>query len=140
MIISNAGMLTRNCTCNSGAWLKWALIIPNAGAIAAPAITVSSDIDRIVAVTLLETFVCVISSIGVLAATRATHSSTRLLQKNRPQRYKLLSNRAQASSQKTSPARQKKCLSTLETRIAKFGYDGFKVYNKMRNFAVLIKI
>ena len=35
-------------------------MIPNAGAMAAPAITVSSDMERMVAVTRLETFVFVI--------------------------------------------------------------------------------
>lgn len=51
MIISRAGMLTMSCTSRSGADAKCCLIIPNAGAMAAPAITVSSDMERMVAVT-----------------------------------------------------------------------------------------
>ena len=38
-------------------------MMPSAGAMAAPAITVSSDIDRMVAVTFLETLICSIKSV-----------------------------------------------------------------------------
>jgi len=48
MIINSAGMLTMNCTIICGEEAKCSLMIPRAGAIAAPAMTVRSDIDKIV--------------------------------------------------------------------------------------------
>ncbi len=44
-----------NCTNNAGDVEKCSLITPKAGAIAAPAITVRSDIDRMVSVSFLFT-------------------------------------------------------------------------------------
>ena len=44
--------------------------MPSAGAMAAPAITVSSDIDRMVAVTLFVTFVFPIKICGVVSSTK----------------------------------------------------------------------
>lgn len=49
-------MLTINCTKICGAEAKCALMIPKAGAIAAPAITVRIDIDNIVDVNSFEVF------------------------------------------------------------------------------------
>ena len=45
-------------------------MMPSAGAMAAPAITVSSDIERMVAVTRLETFFCSIKIIGSFSSTK----------------------------------------------------------------------
>ena len=54
-IIKSAGILTINLISNSDSEAKCSLIIPNAGAIAAPAITVNKEIDNTVAVTFLDT-------------------------------------------------------------------------------------
>lgn len=50
-MINKAGRLMINCTSISGADAKCCLMIPMAGAMAAAAITVRSDMERIVAVT-----------------------------------------------------------------------------------------
>ena len=44
--------------------------MPSAGAIAAPAITVISDIERMVAVTRFDTLFCFISLIGSFSSTK----------------------------------------------------------------------
>ena len=50
-MINKAGRLMINCTSISGADAKCCLMMPMAGAMAAAAITVRSDMERIVAVT-----------------------------------------------------------------------------------------
>ena len=55
-IMNNAGRLIINWISRFGESAKCSLMIPNAGAMAAPAITVSSDIDSIDAVRVFATF------------------------------------------------------------------------------------
>ena len=54
MMIDKAGRLIISCTRISDAFEKCSLMIPMAGAIAAAAMTVRSDIDSIVAVSILD--------------------------------------------------------------------------------------
>ena len=49
-MMKRAGRLTISCSVIAGAEEKWSLITPRAGAIAAPAITVKSEMERMVKV------------------------------------------------------------------------------------------
>ena len=62
MMMKSAGKLTINWIRMSGASAKCCLMTASPGAMAAPAMTVSSDIERIVAVTLFVTFWFMIQS------------------------------------------------------------------------------
>ncbi len=53
-MIKSAGMLTINCISTLLYPLKCSWMTPNAGAMAAPAITVKREMERIVKVSLLE--------------------------------------------------------------------------------------
>lgn len=59
-MMKRAGRLIISCTSISGSVEKWSLISPRAGKMAAPAITVRSEIERTVKVSLPSVFLFII--------------------------------------------------------------------------------